>query len=83
MSKNKSGAVSIFIGLLLIAVFIVGLVAMNNPAAFTRKNYYDQTLDFVVNLCRSIWLPAGIIGIPLFLVSLVRCLYLESKEKRR
>ena len=81
MSKNKSGAVSIFIGLLLIAVFIVGLVAMNNPAAFTRKNYYDHTLDFVVNLCRSIWLPAGIIGIPLLLISLLISLRRERRNR--
>jgi hypothetical protein len=83
MRKNKSGAIGIFLGLLLTAAFTVGLIAVRDPAAFIRKDSYDYTLEFAVNLCKSIWLPAGVIGIPLFLVSLIRSLYLESKEKDR
>ena len=81
MNKNKSSAVAIFIGLLLIVVFAVGLTASKNPGAFTRPHYYDYTVEFLVNLCRSIWLPAGIVGIPLFAISLIRSLIRESKNK--
>lgn len=83
MRNRKSGTVGIFAGLLLTAVFAVGLIAVRDPAAFIRKNSYDYTLEFAVNLCKTIWLPAGVIGIPLFLISLVRSLWLESKEKNQ
>lgn len=83
MRKNKSGTIGIFLGLLLTAAFIVGLAAVRDPAAFIRKNHYDYTFEFAVNLCKSIWLPAGVIGIPLFLISLIRSLRLESKEKNK
>lgn len=81
MKGRKSSAVAIFIGLLLIAVFVVGLVCENNPSAFQRKYHYDFALEQFCDFCRSWWLPAGIIGIPVFLVSLLLSLHRESKEK--
>ena len=33
MKRSKSGAVAIFIGVLLTAIFVIGLVSMNNPDA--------------------------------------------------
>ena len=36
MKNRKSGAVSIFIGLLLVAVFIIGLIVRKNPEALVR-----------------------------------------------
>ena len=41
MRGNKSGAVAIFIGVLLIVVFAVGLICEKNPSAFVRKYQYD------------------------------------------
>ena len=71
MKARKSGAVAIFIGVLLIVIFVVGLVLRRNPSAFMTKYRYDFALE----------LPAGIIGIPLFLISLITSLVRESKEK--
>ena len=82
MRHQKSGVVAIFVGALLIVVFAVGLIASRNPGAFTRKNYYDFALEQAVDFCRNWWLPAGIIGFPTFLVSLILSLRKESRENR-
>jgi len=82
MKARKSGAVAIFLGLLLIVVFAVGLVVERNPAALTQKYRYDFALEQFGGFCAAVWLPAGIIGIPLFLISLIRSLILEKKEKQ-
>ena len=81
MKGRKSGAVSIFIGLLLIVVFVVGLICETNPGAFQRKYRYDYTREQFCAFCRAWWLPAGILGIPTFLISLLLSLRRESKEK--
>ena len=45
MKKKKSGAVCIFLGALLIAVFAVGLVARRDPGVFFRPYRYDFSLE--------------------------------------
>ena len=82
MKEGKSGAVAIFIGVLLIVVFAVGLICEKNPSAFVRKYQYDFALEQFCAFCRDWWLPAGIIGFPLFLVSMLLSLIRESKRKR-
>ena len=81
MKGRNSGAVAIFIGLLLIVIFAVGLICEKNPAAFLRKYQYDYALESFCAFCVRWWLPAGIIGIPLFLISLIISLMRESREK--
>lgn len=81
MKGRKSGAVAIFIGLLLIVVFVIGLICEKNPGAFQRKYRYDYALEQFCAFCRGLWLPAGIIGIPTFVISLLISLRRESKEK--
>ena len=81
MKGRKSSAILIFVGLLLITVFVVGLICEKNPGAFQRKYRYDFALEQFCDFCRNWWLPAGIIGIPTFLVSLLIALRRESKEK--
>ena len=82
MKEGKSGAVAIFIGVLLIVVFAVGLICEKNPSAFVRKYQYDFALEQFCAFCRDWWLPAGIIGFPLFLVSMLLSLIRESKRSR-
>lgn len=82
MNGRTSGAVTIFIGLLLIVVFAVGLAVEKNPAALTRPYRYDFALEQFGTFCSSVWLPAGIIGIPLFLISLIVSLIRERKNKQ-
>ena len=82
MRGNKSGAVAIFIGVLLIVVFAVGLICEKNPSAFVRKYQYDFALEQFCAFCRDWWLPAGIIGIPLFLFSLIKSLIQEHKARK-
>ena len=81
MKARKSGAVTIFIGVLLIVVFAVGLIVQKNPSALISKYRYDFALEQFCAFCANWWLPAGIIGIPLFLISLITSLVRESKEK--
>ena len=80
---RKADAIFIFIGMLLIAFFVVGLTAERNPQAFTSRYRYDYALESFIRFCKSIWLPAGIIGFPVFLISLIISLWHESKENRK
>ncbi|MBR3334924.1 MAG: hypothetical protein IKG23_11590 [Clostridia bacterium] len=83
MKGRNSGAVLIFIGLLLIVIFAVGLAVEKNPLALNRPYRYDFALDQFGAFCARVWLPAGIIGIPLFLISLIVSLVREKKEKEK
>jgi hypothetical protein len=81
--EHKSATFSIFIGILLVVIFFVGMAASKRPDTFMSKYYVDTTLDLFVRFCAEWWIPAGIIGIPLFLISLVLSLWRESKENRK
>ena len=83
MKGRNSGAVLIFIGLILIVIFAVGLAVDRNPGALNRPYHYDFALDQFGAFCAGVWLPAGIIGIPLFLISLIVSLVREKKEKEK
>ena len=82
MKGRNSGAVAIFIGLLLIVVFAVGLTVEKNPRALDQPHRYDFALSQFGAFCSQIWLPAGIIGIPLFLISLIVSLIREKKDNQ-
>ena len=81
MNSRNSDAVRMFIGLLLIVVFAVGLAVDRNPGALARPHRHDLALEQFEAFCSRIWIPAGIIGIPLFLISLIISLLRERKEK--
>lgn len=84
MKKDRrSSAVTLFTGLLLTAVFGIGLASVRNPGLFQNRYLQDTARDFFVNLCEQIWLPAGMAGIPMFLVSLILDLRRDRKERRR
>ena len=82
MGGRSTGAVCIFIGALLIVIFVVGLIVDANPGAFDMKYRYDITVEQFCTFCKNVWLPAGIIGIPLFLASLIVSLVREGKDKK-
>ena len=81
MKGRKSSAILIFVGLLLIAVFVVGLICEKNPGAFQRKYRYDFALEQFKNFCASWYVLAGAVGIPTLVISLVISLVRESREK--
>ena len=83
MKGRNSGAVLIFIGLMLIVIFAVGLAVDRNPGALNRPYHYDFALDQFGAFCAGVWLPAGIVGIPLFLISLIVSLVREKKDKEK
>lgn len=83
MKGRKSGAVAMLIGLFLIVVFFMGMAVDNNPRALMRNDGYDRALELFGVFCAGIWLPAGIIGFPLFLISLIISLVREHREKSR
>ena len=80
MKGRKSYAVMIFIGALLIVIFAVGAVCSKDPGAFLNRYRYDFTLEQFCAFCANWYIPAGIVGIPLFLLFLVLSLREESKE---
>ena len=80
MKGRNSGAVLIFIGLMLIVIFAVGLAVDRNPGALNRPYHYDFALDQFGAFCAGVWLPAGI---PLVLISLIVSLVREKKEKEK
>ena len=83
MKGRKSNAVAIFIGALLIVIFAVGLTCARNPGAFMQKYRYDFALEQFCTFCANWWLPAGIIGFPTFLISLILSLRQEHKENQQ
>lgn len=82
MKGRKSGAVWIFVGALLIVIFAVGMAVDKNPNALSSRYRYDMALEMFGVFCSRIWLPAGLIGIPLFLVSLIISLIREKKSDK-
>ena len=80
---RKSSAGFIFVGALLIVVFGVGLATSRNPGVLLPRYRYDYALESFVRLCAEWWIPAGVIGIPMFLLSLILSLYRESKADRQ
>ena len=81
MRNRKSGAISLFIGMLLIVIFAVGMAVEHDPGELMRRNSNNLALEQFGSFCARVWLPAGIIGIPLFLISLITSLIRERKEK--
>ncbi len=78
---RRSSAAAVFAGLLLTAVFAVGMVSVRNPGAFQSRYMENTARDFFVGLCEQIWLPAGIIGIPTLLISLILDLRRGRKDR--
>ena len=83
MKGRKSAAVFIFLGALLTFVFAFGLVVQRNPGVLSRQYRYDLALEHFRAFCANYWLPAGIIGIPMFLVSLIVSLVREKHDSER
>ena len=81
MKQSKGSTVTIFVGALLIVIFVIGLVLQRDPGAFQRKYRYDYALEQFCSFCKEYWLPAGIIGIPTFLISLFISLAREKKKE--
>lgn len=79
--RSKSNAVAIFIGVLLTAVFVIGLTVTNNPDAFSARYRYDFALEQFKEFCSGWYVLAGAIGIPTLVISLVISLVRESREK--
>ena len=55
MKGRNSGAVFIFLGVLLIVIFVVGLITAKNPDAFQQEYSYDCTLNSFTAFCAA-WL---------------------------
>ncbi len=83
MKARKTCAVLIFIGLLLVVVFAVGYITSKNPDTFRSRYRYDYALDQFLWICYQLWIPAGILGIPLFVITLIVSLVRESAESRK
>ena len=79
--RSKSNAVAVFIGVLLTAVFVIGLAVTNNPGVFSTRYRYDFALEQFKQFCASWYLLAGIIGIPTLVISLGISLIRESRDK--
>ena len=82
MKTKQSSSVAIFVGALLVVIFVVGIVCSRNPGAFIQKNRYDITLEQFCAFCADWWIPAGIIGIPTLIGSLILTLVREARDKK-
>ena len=80
--ESKSSAVFIFVGLLLIVIFAVGAMLSRDPGLFRDRYHYDYALESFLRFCGNVWLPAGVIGIPMFLISMILSLRNERKRDR-
>ena len=80
MKDSKPLTFTLFIGLLLVVIFAVGLACSRDPAIFQKKYRYDFTLDQVCAFCADWWLPAGIIGFPMLLGSIIISLVRDRRK---
>ena len=80
MKDSKPVTIGIFVGILLIIVFGIGLTCEKNPGAFRAPYRYDFALEQFCSFCREVWLPAGIVGIPLMLICLIISLIRDKKK---
>lgn len=80
--EKKSIYFTLLLGLLLVVVFAIGMVCMNNPDALQDKYIRSFSITQICDFCVEYGLPAGIIGIPMFLISLIISLVRESKQNR-
>ena len=79
MKQQKSGAVFIFLGAVLTFCFVVGLMYERNPGTFVRIKEINVPREQFAAFCGS-WYPIlGLIGIPMFLISLILSLIREKK----
>ena len=83
MKGRNSGAVFLFLGALLTFCFGIGLAWERNPSLFHRAKMVDYTLDQFLAFCGYWWLPLGMIGIPMLVISLIVCLVREHRNRDR
>ncbi len=81
MKGKNSSAVFIFLGALLTFCFGIGLTWSRNPSLFHQAKSYSLVRDQFLAFCGYWWLPLGIIGIPMFLISLILSLIRERKNR--
>ena len=82
MKDSKPVTVGLFVGILLIVVFGIGLACERDPGVFIRRYRYDFALEQFCSFCREVWLPAGIIGFPLMLICLFVSLARDKKADK-
>lgn len=82
MRRASSGVGFIFVGALLTVCFAVGLSFNNDPSLYIQARNVNIAREQFASFCGSIWLPCGIIGIPMLLISLIVCLYRESRQDK-
>ena len=84
MKGRNSLAVFIFLGALLTVCFGLGLSWSQHPGALLRNyGYYNVSLEQFLTFCAWWYLPFGIIGIPMLVISLTVSLIRESKEAKK
>ncbi len=81
MKGRNSGAVFLFLGVLLSFCFGVGLTWAQNPDALMNAKRYDIAWEQFVFFCGEWWALLGIIGIPMFVISLIICLIRERRNR--
>ena len=59
---------------------VVGLMYDRNPGTFYNRYRSDFALEQFAAFCAYWWLPAGIIGLPMLLISLILSLIREKKD---
>ncbi len=77
---RKAATFFIFIGLLLILVFAVGRIVSQDPSAFRSRYMVDTTLEMFLRFCAEWWIPAGAVGIPMFLIFFAVSLVREHRD---
>ena len=82
MKQRKNLTFLIFIGALLVVIFVIGAVISKNPDAMRNRYRVDVAWEDFLFFCYNWWIPAGIIGIPTFLISLIVSLCKESKDDK-
>ena len=83
MKDSKPVTVGILVGLLLTVISVVGFVCIRNPGAFRAENIHSYSVEQVCGFCMEVWLPAGIIGLPMLLVSMIVSMVRESRNNEQ
>ena len=82
MKGKNSSAVFIFLGALLSFGFGIGVAYMKNPGMLIRRGQFDISWEMFTAFCGKWYWLMGLIGIPMFLISLIISLVRERRANQ-
>lgn len=81
MRDSKPTVVFGFLGLILVAVAVIGFLSLQNPDLLQTRDVRSFSAAQLCQWCAEIWLPAGVIGAPMLIIATIVSLVREHRSK--